>query len=142
VNIVNKRARFEFELLQTYTAGMQLLGSEVKSLREGNGSITEAFCFFAHGELFVKNMHIGTFKQASYNNHELMRVRKLLLKKVELRKLQAKASEKGLTIVPLKVFLSDTGYVKMEIAVARGKKAFDKRESIKERDIERQMQRE
>lgn len=147
INIVNKRASFEYNILQKYTAGIQLLGSEIKSVREGNVNLSDAFCFFkAHKkdgteELFVRNMNIGTFKQASHYNHETLRIRKLLLKKGELRKLKSKAAEKGLTIVPVKMFISDTGYAKVEIAVGQGKKSFDKRETIKSRDVEREMQR-
>jgi SsrA-binding protein len=147
INIVNKRASFEYIILQKYTAGIQLLGSEIKSVREGNVNLSDAFCFFkAHKkdgteELFVRNMNIGTFKQASHYNHETLRIRKLLLKKGELRKLKSKAAEKGLTIVPTKMFISDTGYAKIEIAVGQGKKSYDKRETIKSRDVEREMQR-
>lgn len=142
VNITNKRANYEYNLLQKYTAGIQLFGTEIKSVRDGNVNLSDAFCFFLNEELFMRNMHIGTFKQGSYNNHEPLRIRKLLLKKSELNKLRIKAAERGLTIVPLKMFISETGYAKVEIAVAQGKKSFDKRESIKERDVERQMRRE
>jgi SsrA-binding protein len=147
VNIVNRRASYEYHILQKYTAGIQLLGSEIKSVREGNVNLGDAFCFFkAHKkdgteELFVRNMNIGTFKQASYYNHDTLRIRKLLLKKGELRKLKSKAAEKGLTIIPVRMFISDTGYAKIEIAVGQGKKSFDKRETIKTRDVEREMQR-
>jgi SsrA-binding protein len=148
IHITNKRASFEYHILGKYTAGIQLLGSEIKSVREGNVNLSDAFCFFkaqakeATEELYVRNMNIGTFKQASHYNHDTLRVRKLLLTKTELRKLKSKASEKGLTIVPLKMYVSETGYAKLEIAIAQGKKAFDKRESIKERDVKRSLQRE
>lgn len=147
LHIVNKRASFEYILLQKYTAGMQLMGSEIKSIREGNVNITDAFCFFkplkkdGTEELYVRNMNIGTFKQASHYNHDTMRVRKLLLKKSELRKLKSKATEKGLSIVPLKIYISETGYAKLEIAIGQGKKSYDKRESIKERDVQRTLAR-
>jgi SsrA-binding protein len=147
-SIVNKRASFEYLLLQKYSAGIQLTGSEIKSIREGNVNMNDAYCFFvakaknSTEELFIKNLHIGVFKQASHYNHEPMRVRKLLLTKTELRKLKSKAAEKGLTIVPVKIFFSETGFAKLEIAVAQGKKSFDKRESIKERDIKRSLERE
>lgn len=147
INIVNKRASFEYIILQKYTAGIQLLGSEIKSIREGNVNLSDAFCFFkAHKkdgteELFVRNMNIGTFKQASHYNHDTLRIRKLLLKKGELRKLKSKGSEKGLTIVPTKIFISETGYAKVEIALGQGKKSYDKRETIKSRDVEREMAR-
>ena len=117
------------------------MGSEIKSIRAGNVNLTDAFCFFKDDELYIRNMHVGSFKQASYNNHEPLRLRKLLLKKTELRKLLTKAAERGLTIVPLKMFISETGYAKIEIGVGQGKKSFDKRESIKERDVERAMRR-
>ena len=142
VHITNKRASFEYIIQQKYVAGIQLLGTEIKSVREGNVNLSDAFCLFIGDELFMRNMHIGTFKQGSYNNHEPLRVRKLLLKKNELHKLRVKAAERGHTIVPLKMFISETGYAKVEIAVAQGKKSFDKRESIKERDVEREMRRE
>jgi SsrA-binding protein len=147
IQIVNRRASFEYTILAKYTAGMQLLGSEIKSIREGNVNLSDAFCFFrAHTkdgteELYVRNMNIGIFKQASHYNHDTMRVRKLLLKKGELRKLKSKATEKGLTIIPLRIFISETGYAKMEIAVGQGKKSYDKRESIKERDVKRDLAR-
>lgn len=141
VNILNKRASFEFHILQKYVAGMQLMGTEVKSIRLGNASINEAFCFFKDGELFVRGMNIGTFKQGTHYNHETLRIRKLLLKRGELSKLQSKSSETGISIVPLKVFEGERGYLKMEIALVQGKKAFDKRESIKERDVERNLRR-
>jgi SsrA-binding protein len=141
VNIVNKKASFEFHILQKYTAGIQLAGTEVKSVRLGNVNLNEAFCFFKNDELYVRGMNIGTFKQGSYNNHETLRVRKLLLKKAELSKLQFKSKEKGFSIVPIKLFESERGFLKLEIALAQGKKAFDKRESIKERDVERSMRR-
>jgi SsrA-binding protein len=142
IHIVNKRASYEYNILQKYTAGIQLLGTEIKSVRAGNVNLSDAFGFFKDGELFIRNMHIGSFKQASYNNHDPMRVRKILLKKVELNKLGKKAAERGLTIIPLKMFLSETGYAKIEIAVGQGKKSFDKREDIKAKDIARDMQRE
>jgi SsrA-binding protein len=142
IHIVNKRASFEYHILLKYTAGIALLGTEIKSVRAGNVNLTDAFCFFKDGELFIRNMHIGVFKQASYNNHDPMRVRKILLKKPELNKLAKKITERGLTIIPLKMFISETGYAKIEIAVGQGKKSFDKREDIKAKDVARDMQRE
>lgn len=141
VNIINKRAGFEFNLIQKFTAGMQLFGTEVKSIRLGNCSISESYCFFKDEELYIKGMNIGTLKHASYNNHEPFRLRKLLLKKRELHKLKVKGSEKGYAIVPIRVYESERGFLKIEIAIGQGKKAFDKRESIKERDVKRAMQR-
>lgn len=142
LNIVNRRAGFEYHLVQRYTAGIVLTGTEIKSVREGHVNLTDAFCFIKDGELYVRNMHISIWKQGSYYNHEPMRVRKLLLNKMELRKIRAKALEKGFTVVPVSMFLSETGYAKLEIAVAQGKKNFDKREDIKKRDIAREMARE
>ncbi len=142
INIVNKRASYEYHILQKYTAGIQLLGTEIKSVRAGNVNLGDAFCFFINEELFIRGLHIGTYKQASFQNHEALRVRKILLKKTELRKLRVKAAEKGLTIIPLKMFISETGFAKIELAVAQGKKSYDKRESIKEKDLERERSRE
>ena len=141
VNILNKRASFEFNLIQKFVAGMQLHGTEVKSIILGNCTISESYCFFKDDELFIKGLNIGTLKHASYNNHEPFRLRKLLLKKRELHKLKVKGSEKGFAIVPLKIYESERGFLKIEIAIGQGKKSFDKRETIKERDVKRAMQR-
>jgi SsrA-binding protein len=141
ISILNKKAGFEYILLQKYTAGMQLTGTEVKSVRLGNANINDAFCFFKGEELYIRNMNIGTFKQGSIYNHEPLRVRKLLLKKKELVKIKNKSSEKGVTIIPIKIFESERGFLKIEIALGQGKKSFDKRESIKERDVERSLRR-
>jgi SsrA-binding protein len=142
LHIVNRKASFEYHIQQKFIAGLMLTGTEVKSVREGNATIGEAYCVFRGEELFVVRMNIGKWKQGSYYNHDPLRARKLLLKKSELRKLRAKADEKGYAIIPLRVFLSDTGYVKIEIAIGQGKKEFDKRESIKEREVERSLRRE
>jgi len=141
INILNKKASFEFQILTKYTAGMVLGGTEVKSIKAGNASITEAFCYYRNNELYIRNMNVGSFKQGSFSNHEPLAIRKLLLKKVELKKLQKRGEEKGFSIVPLKLFEAENGFIKIEIALAQGKKAFDKRESIKERDIERNLRR-
>lgn len=141
LNISNRKARYEFELIETYVAGMQLTGTEIKSIRAGKAAIAESFCLFQKGELFIKNMHIAEYKQGSYANHDPMRLRKLLLNRRELEKLHKGVDKKGLTIVPLKVFISENGFAKLEIALARGKKMHDKRESIKERDVKRQLDR-
>ncbi len=141
VNIVNKRANFEYHINQKYVAGILLLGTEVKSVREGNVNLNDAFCFFKDDELYVRNLQIGIYRQGTHANHEPLRIRKLLLKKAELRKIRSKASEQGVTIVPLKIFFSETGYAKIEIALAQGKKSYDKREDIKKRDVEREIQR-
>ena len=141
IHIVNRRAGFEYHMVQKYTAGMVLTGTEIKSIREGHVNITDAFCFIKDGELFIRNMHISVWKQGSYYNHDPLRVRKLLLKRAELKKIKVKAIEKGFTIIATKLFLSESGYAKIEIAVAQGKKSFDKREDIKKRDISREMAR-
>jgi SsrA-binding protein len=141
LNITNKRATYEFSLLLRFSAGIMLTGSEIKSVRAGNVNLTDAFCFLKDDELWVKNMHIGQYKQAAHYNHDPLRNRKLLLNKSEIRKLKSKLREKGLTIVPIRMWLSETGYAKIEIALAQGKKTFDKREDIKKRDSERDMKR-
>jgi SsrA-binding protein len=141
IHIVNRRAGFEYHMVQKYTAGMVLTGTEIKSIREGHVNITDAFCFIKDGELFIRNMHISVWKQGSYYNHDPLRVRKLLLKRTELKKIKAKAIEKGFTIIATKLYLSESGYAKIEIAVAQGKKNFDKREDIKKRDISREISR-
>lgn len=134
VQIRNRKASYEFEFIETYTAGMVLKGTEIKSIREGKASIQEAHCYFFKEELRVKGMTISQYENASFQSHELTRERTLLLKKKELEKLKAKTEEKGLTIIPLKIFISERGFAKLEIALARGKKLFDKRESIKKKD--------
>lgn len=134
IDIVNKKARFNYEFIQTLTAGLQLYGTEIKAIREGKINLTDGYCYFKNDELWVKNIHISHYKQGTYNNHEPLRLRKLLLQRRELDKLQTAIKEKGLTIVPYKVFLSERNFIKMEIALAKGKKLHDKRESIKEKD--------
>jgi SsrA-binding protein len=141
IHIVNKRAGFEYHMVQKYTAGMVLTGTEIKSIREGHVNITDAFCFIKDSELFIRNMHISVWKQGSYYNHDPLRVRKLLLKRAELKKIRVKAIEKGFTIIATKLYLSESGYAKIEIAVAQGKKSFDKREDIKKRDVSREIAR-
>lgn len=135
VNILNKKARFEYELLDAYTAGIVLRGTEIKAIREGKASITESFCEFNdRGELFVINMTIQEYSHATFFNHKPKSERKLLLNKQELRKLHKEVSQKGLTIVPLKVFCNENGLAKIRISLARGKKLHDKRETIKNRE--------
>lgn len=141
VNIRNKKASFEYEFIDTFTAGIQLTGTEIKSVRDSKASINEAYCVFINNELFVKNMHIAEYVEASYNNHDPRRLRKLLLNKQELVKLQRKLKDKGLTVIPLKLFISKNGYAKLDIALAKGKKLHDKRESIKEKDTKRDLDR-
>jgi SsrA-binding protein len=138
INIINKKARFEYEFLQTEVCGIQLVGSEVKSIRQGKVSISEGYCYFNEGELFVKGMNVSDYGFGSF--HETVRDRKLLLKRKELNGLESKLMN-GLTIVPYRVFINEKGLIKMEIALAKGKKIHDKRDSIKSRDIERDMKR-
>jgi len=141
INIQNKRARFEYELMDFFTAGIQLLGTEIKSIRQGKAALTDSYCFMQGGELFIKGMHIAEYSHGNINNHEPLRERKLLLKKQELQKLEKKLKDQGNTIIPLKLFVNDNGIAKIEIALARGKKIYDKRESIKERDVKRDIDR-
>jgi SsrA-binding protein len=141
VNIRNKKASHEFEFLETYTAGLMLKGTEIKSIRESKVSLTEAFCFFRKEELFIRQMHIAPFSMAASYNHDAVRQRKLLLNKKELSKLQTKHAEKGLSIIPVRIFINDKGLAKLEIALARGKKLHDKRQDIKERDVKKEMSR-
>ena len=139
--IRNKRASFYFELIDTYQAGIVLVGTEIKSIRLGKASLVDTFCFFNNGELWVKNMNISEYFYGTYNNHLPRRDRKLLLNKKELQKLRRQTKETGFTIVPTKLFINSKGLAKVEIAVAKGKKAYDKRESLKEKDDKRMMDR-
>lgn len=141
MDIINRKAKFEYEFLQTIEAGLQLTGTEVKSIRNGDVNLGDAWCLFEHGELFIKNLHIGEYKHASSEQHAPMRMRKLLLHKAELKKLERRVNEKGLTLVPYRIYFSASGYAKCEIALARGKKAYDKRESIKQKDVQRDIDR-
>lgn len=142
INIKNKKARFEYELLDKYTAGIVLGGTEIKSLRYGKASITESFCEFNdQGELFVINMQIDEYSHASHYNHKPKAQRKLLLQKRELKKLHKEVTASGLTIVPLTLFINDRGLAKMQIALAKGKKLYDKRETLKDRDNKRELAR-
>jgi SsrA-binding protein len=138
MQIVNKKARFEYFIVESFNAGIQLTGTEIKSIRQGKASLTEAHCVFEKEELFIKNMHIAEYTHGNIFNHEPLRIRKLLLTKKELKKLFVKVKEKGLTIIPLKLFFSGRGFAKIEIGLAKGKKLYDKRETIKERDLNRE----
>jgi len=140
INIKNRKASFEFEFLDKYVAGIMLKGTEIKSIREGKASLTEAFCYFRNGELFVKQMHITPYSMASVYNHEAVRDRKLLLSKKELNKLESKFEEKGLSIIPVRLFVNDRGLAKVEIALGRGRKLHDKRQNIKEKDAKRDLE--
>ena len=142
INIKNKKARFEYELLDKYTAGIVLAGTEIKSIRLGKASISESFCEFNdRGELFVINMQIDEYSHGSHYNHKPKAERKLLLNKRELRKLEKEVKNSGLTIVPLKLYLNDRGLAKMNVALAKGKKLYDKRETMKDRDNKRDLAR-
>lgn len=141
INIKNKKASYEFEFIDKFVAGLVLTGTEIKSIREGKVSLTEAFCYFRREELYIKQMHIAPYSMAASYNHDAVRERKLLLNKKELNKLQTKFAEKGLSIIPLRIFVNDRGLAKMEIALAKGKKIHDKRDSIKEKDAKRDLQR-
>lgn len=141
VNIKNKRARFDYEIIDTYTAGIVLTGTEIKSVRQGKASLADTFCYVANGEVWLKNMHISEYSYGSYNNHEVRRERKLLLQRKEIRKLEKDGKEAGFTIVPLRMFINERGLAKVVIGLGRGKKEYDKRQSIKEREDKRSMQR-
>lgn len=142
VKIKNKKAKFEYEILDKYTAGIVLSGTEIKSIRQSKASIAESFCEFNDaGELFIINMTIEEYAFGNYYNHKPKAERKLLLNKRELKKLQKDVQAKGLTIVPLLLFINDTGLAKLEIALAKGKKIYDKRDTIKDRDTKRQLDR-
>lgn len=141
INIQNRRASFDYAFVEKYTAGIVLRGTEIKAVREGKANLGDGFCFFRKGELFIRNIHISEYEKGSYNNHEPLRERKLLLKRDELKRLERKLTDKGLTIIPVRMFISDSGYAKLEIALAKGKKTFDKREDIKKKDIERETER-
>ncbi len=141
VNIKNKRASFDYELLETFNAGIVLTGTEIKSIRLGKAGLSDTFCYMNNGELWVKNMYIAEYFYGSYNNHATRRDRKLLLTKKELQKIAKSIKESGFTIVPTRVFLNEKGLAKVVIAIAKGKKIYDKRESIKEREDKRQMDR-
>jgi SsrA-binding protein len=141
VNIRNKRASHEYFLIQEVTAGIQLTGTEIKSIRDGTASIADAYCTFTGSELFVRNMHIAEYSYGTHYNHEPKRDRKLLLTKRELKKLLTKVKEKGYTIIPVLLFINDKGLAKLTISLARGKHSYDKRESLKQKDHQREMER-
>jgi SsrA-binding protein len=138
--ITNRKASYEYFILETLLAGIQLTGTEVKSVKDLKTSISEAFCTIENGEMFIKNMHISEYRQIKHTNHEPLRDRKLLLNKKEILKFEKSVKEKGLTIIPLNVKLSDIGLIKIEIGLVKGKKSFDKRESLKDKDMKRENQ--
>ena len=141
VSIKNKRAEFDYEIIERFSAGIALKGSEIKALRDGGGSINEAFCFMRDNELFIKNMNIPEYSHGGYTNHEVLRLRKLLLTKRELRRIDAKIRERGFAIIPIRLFMSDRGFAKIEIGLGRGKKTFDKRNTLKSKDSKREIDR-
>ena len=141
VNIRNKQASFQYELLDKFVAGIVLQGTEIKSIREGKVNLQDGYCYFSKGEFFAKGINITPYAQGTHYNHEAARERKLLMKKSELSKLEAKSEEKGLALVPLRLFINDRGLAKLEIALAKGKKSHDKRNTIKEKDIKRELSR-
>lgn len=141
IEIKNKKASFEYEFIERFVAGIVLSGTEIKSIRAGKASLVDSYCYFSGTELYVKNMNVAEYWWGSYNRHDPRRDRKLLLTKKELRKLARAIKEKGLTVVPVKLFIADNGYAKLDIALARGKREFDKRQSIKDKDMRRERDR-
>lgn len=141
INIQNKKARFNYEIGDTYTAGIVLTGTEIKSIRDGKASLVDSYCLIENGEVWVKQMNVSEYFYGSYNNHVARRDRKLLLNRKEIAKLQKASENPGFTIVPLRVFINDRGLAKMVIGVGRGKKEYDKRQTMRERDDKRQLER-
>ncbi len=141
IDIKNKKASFEYYFVQTFRAGLVLYGTEIKSIREGKVNLSDSYCLFSRGELWVHDMHISEYRFGSYYNHQAKRTRKLLLKKNELRKLENKSKEKGFTIIPTLLFVDERGFAKLEIALCKGKHSYDKRESIKLKDNKRELER-
>jgi len=141
ITIRNKKASHDYEFLEKFIAGIKLTGTEIKSIRAGKAALTDSFCVFRDGELYIKGMHISEYWWGNLNNHDPLRERKLLLKARELRKIERKVKEAGLTIIVVKVFINERGLAKAEIAVSKGKKEYDKRETLKRKDTEREMDR-
>ena len=141
ISVKNKKAYFEYEILDKYVCGIVLKGTEIKSIRQNKASIKEAYCYITKEEMFIKNMNIAEYSHGGYTNHEPLRERKLLLNKNELNKIEKKVKDKGITIVPLHLFLNDKGFAKLEIGVGKGKKLYDKRESLKAKDVKRDIDR-
>ncbi len=141
ISIKNKKAAFEYFLLEEFDAGIQLTGTEIKSIREGKASFVDSFCVFVNGELFVKNLHISEYSLGTHYNHEPKRDRKLLLTARELRKLENKTKERGLTIIPFLLYINEKGFAKLKIALAKGKHSYDKRETLKQKDVKREIDR-
>ena len=141
INIKNRKASFEYQFIDTFVAGISLVGTEIKSIRDNKANISDAYCVFIDDELFVKNLHIAEYPNGGYSNHEPKRERKLLLNRQELNKMLGKVKGKGNSIIPIRLFINEKGKAKLEIALAKGKKVYDKRESIKEKDQKRDMDR-
>jgi len=141
INIKNKKAYFDFEILEKVIAGMELTGTEIKSIRSGKASLVDSYCYFKNNELWVKGMRISEYEQGSYNNHEPYRDRRLLLNRSELNRYEKRVREKSLTMVTLRLFINEDNLAKLEIALARGKKEYDKREIIRQKDLKREMER-
>lgn len=141
MEISNRKAYYEYSILQKYTAGIVLTGTEIKSLRLGKASFNDSYCIFFKGELYVRSLHIAEYSFGGVYNHDPIRERKLLLRKTELKKLESKIKEKGYTIVPLRIFISEAGLAKVEVALGKGKKVHDKRDTIKARESERELRR-
>ena len=141
IEIVNRKAKFEYQLLDSFEAGLALTGTEVKSIKEGNANLSDAYCLFENGNLTLKSMYIAEYKFGTIHNHETRRDRRLLLRKTELKKMHRRVTEKGMTLVPYKLYFSDRGFIKLELFLAQGKKAYDKRESIKDRQNKREIDR-
>jgi SsrA-binding protein len=139
--IKNKRATFDYELIDSYTAGIQLYGTEIKSIRDGKAGLSDTYCLFTNNELWVKNMYIAEYSFGTYNNHAVRRERKLLLNRKELNKIQRATKDKGLTVIPVRLFINEKGLAKLVVAVAKGKRQYDKRQSLKEKDDKRDMDR-
>ena len=139
ISVKNRQAYFHYAIEDTFVTGMVLQGTEIKSIRQGRVSFTDGYCFIRNGEIYAKGIHVSPYKQASFTNHDPDRVKKLLLQKKEIQKLEKKVEEKGYTIVPLKLFISDNGFAKLEIGIGKGKKLHDKRDSLKEKDQKREM---
>ena len=141
INIKNRKAEYEYFLLTKHTAGIVLTGTEIKSIRAGKANLTDAYCLFIENELWIRGLHVAEYLQGSYNNHEPKRDRKLLLTKRELKKLQSKLKDNGTTIIPTLLFINENGLAKIDVYLARGKKMYDKRDAIKEKDIRRAKER-
>jgi SsrA-binding protein len=141
IEIINRRAKYEYEFIDVLEAGISLLGTEIKSVREGNVNLRDAYCLFKNDELYIHSVFIAPYSHGNQFNHEARRTRKLLLRRAELRKWEKKVKEKGYTIVPYKLYITERGFAKVEIALAQGKKRYDKRDSIKQKDLKRDMDR-